>query len=120
VLATVLTGSAEEWSSHAHRGMGWHPRCGRLDVNNGLLLSALSDAAFDKGLLSFDDAGRPLASPGLGADARQALGDAAPPLYGLRQAHKANLAAHRVRMGFESGRITSAIRGSVIPLQGSR
>jgi hypothetical protein len=73
----------------------------RLDVHNGLLLSALWDAAFDKGIVSFDDAGRPLASPGLGAAARQALGlDVALPLQGLREAHKTNLAAHRAKYGF--------------------
>jgi hypothetical protein len=73
----------------------------RLDVHNGLLLSALWDAAFDKGLVSFDTAGQPLASPSLGAPARHALGlDAAQPLQGLRVAHKANLAAHRARFGF--------------------
>src|SRR5258708_7925434 len=37
----------------------------RLDVHNGLLLSALWDAAFDAGLISFDDAGRILRSPAL-------------------------------------------------------
>ena len=31
----------------------------RLDVHNGLLLSALWDAAFDRGLVTFDDAGQP-------------------------------------------------------------
>lgn len=31
----------------------------RLDVHNGLLLSALWDAAFDQGLVTFDDDGRP-------------------------------------------------------------
>ena len=34
----------------------------RLDVHNGLLLSALWDAGFDAGLISFDDDGRPLCS----------------------------------------------------------
>lgn len=34
----------------------------RLDVHNGLLLSALWDAAFDAGLVSFDDSGEPLFS----------------------------------------------------------
>jgi hypothetical protein len=35
----------------------------RLDVHNGLLLSALWDAAFDNGLISFDNDGNVLASP---------------------------------------------------------
>ena len=53
----------------------------RLDVHNGLLLSALWDAAFDRGLISFADDGRVLVSPQLSETARTALGVAtAPPL----------------------------------------
>jgi predicted restriction endonuclease len=73
----------------------------RLDVHNGLLLSALWDAAFDQGLVSFDDDGAALASSSLSATARLALGiEPAPALHGLRDAHRANLAAHRTRHGF--------------------
>lgn len=46
----------------------------RLDVNNGLLLSALWDAAFDAGLVSFDDDGAALISQHLSLEARQMLG----------------------------------------------
>jgi hypothetical protein len=42
----------------------------RLDVHNGLLLSALWDAAFDTGLVSFTDDGAALASPELSTAAR--------------------------------------------------
>ncbi|WEY40081.1 HNH endonuclease [Paraburkholderia sp. SUR17] len=45
----------------------------RLDSNNGLLLSANLDALFDKGLITFDDAGRMQMSPRLGAKHRAAL-----------------------------------------------
>jgi hypothetical protein len=73
----------------------------RLDVHNGLLLSALWDAAFDQGLVSFADDGTVRASSSLSATARQALAiDTAPALHGLRDAHGANLAAHRARHGF--------------------
>jgi hypothetical protein len=73
----------------------------RLDVHNGLLLSALWDAAFDRGLISFADNGMVLASPKLGEAARTALGiSAAVPLAGLRDAHRTNLARHRSRSGF--------------------
>jgi hypothetical protein len=73
----------------------------RLDVHNGLLLSALWDAAFDKGLVSFNDDGTLRLSSSLSEAARQALDVAhAPPLPGLRDAHRANLAAHRARHGF--------------------
>jgi hypothetical protein len=73
----------------------------RLDVHNGLLLSALWDAAFDQGLVSFGDDGIPLASSSLSAVARQALAvDTAPALQGLREAHRVKLAEHRARHGF--------------------
>ena len=73
----------------------------RLDVHNGLILSALWDASFDTGLLSFADDGTVLANPGLSATARSALGiGSSPRLPHLRDAHRANLAAHRARHGF--------------------
>jgi putative restriction endonuclease len=72
----------------------------RLDVHNGLLLSALWDAAFDKGLVSFADDGKPLASPRLSEVARNILAlDQATSFCGLRDAHRANLAIHRARHG---------------------
>ena len=73
----------------------------RLDVHNGLLLSALWDAAFDQGLVSFADDGTALASSSLSAIARQALAvDIAPAVQGLREGHCANLAVHRARHRF--------------------
>ncbi len=73
----------------------------RLDVHNGLLLSALWDAAFDRGLVSFGDDGAALAGPGLSDAARRALGfDRAPWLPVLQDSHRANLAVHRTRHGF--------------------
>lgn len=72
----------------------------RLDVHNGLLLSALWDAAFDRGLISFADDGCALASPKLSETARDVLAlDKAPRLGGLREGHRANLALHRVHNG---------------------
>lgn len=52
----------------------------RLDVHNGLLLSSLWDAAFDEGLVTFDDEGRPIVSPDLtdAAIAALRLGRATP------------------------------------------
>jgi hypothetical protein len=73
----------------------------RLDVHNGLLLSVLWDAAFDTGLVSFADDGTALASPGLSIAARTSLDiERAPRLLNVRDAHRANLAAHRARHGF--------------------
>jgi HNH endonuclease len=72
-----------------------------LDVHNGLLLSALWDAAFDRGLVSFADDGSVLVSPRLGEREHEALGLAnVLALQGLRAAHRVNLALHRNLHGF--------------------
>jgi len=72
----------------------------RLDVHNGLLLSALWDAAFDTGLVGFSDDGSVLPSPALSPAARAALSlDAIAPLAPLTSAHRRNLAYHRKRFG---------------------
>jgi hypothetical protein len=72
----------------------------RLDVHNGLLLSALWDAAFDRGLISFGDDGAVLVSGRLSSAARQALSvTTATALSGLTDKHRANLARHRQAFG---------------------
>jgi hypothetical protein len=73
----------------------------RLDVHNGLLLSALWDAAFDKGLVSFTDDGKALASLELGELAQRALAiETAPAIPGLGEEHSRYLALHRAKHGF--------------------
>jgi hypothetical protein len=67
----------------------------RLDVHNGLLLSALWDAAFDRLLVTFDDDGLPECSPNLGEMARSALQWAKP--IPLTDQHRENLGWHRDR-----------------------
>ena len=75
----------------------------RLDVHNGLLLSALWDAAFDAGLVSFADDGAVLVSPTLGALATGALATGpTSALQGLTTRHRANLAWHRADLGFDA------------------
>jgi hypothetical protein len=65
----------------------------RLDVHNGLLLSALWDAAFDRGLVTFDDDGRPQFSPKLSEAARTELRWQSP--IPLTDKHRTRLARHR-------------------------
>ena len=65
----------------------------RLDVHNGLLLSALWDAAFDSGLVSFDDDGVPLFSPKLTDAARASLAWSSP--LRLTPQHCEKLSWHR-------------------------
>lgn len=68
----------------------------RLNVHNGLLLSALWDAAFDRVLVTFDDDGKPEFSPCVSDAARQALLWSQPiPLTDL---HREHLAHHRQRL----------------------
>jgi hypothetical protein len=72
----------------------------RLDVHNGLLLSALWDAAFDAGLVSFDDDGFPLFSVALTRDARNSLLWKTP--LRLMPQHQKQLAWHRKHLFGES------------------
>lgn len=68
----------------------------RLDVHNGLLLSALWDAAFDRALVTFDDEGNPQFSPELSEQARAELRWSAP--ISLIDEHRRRLARHRERV----------------------
>jgi hypothetical protein len=70
----------------------------RLDVHNGLLLSALWDAAFDSGLVSFGDAGNPLFSSSLGPDAKALLRWRRP--VPLSEKHREKLAWHRAAFSY--------------------
>lgn len=67
----------------------------RLDVHNGLLLSALWDAAFDRALVTFDDEGKPIVSPKISDEARQALQWTQ--CLPLTDFHRKNLQNHRQR-----------------------
>lgn len=67
----------------------------RLDVYNGLLLSALWDAAFDRALVTFDDEGRPEFSPALSERARNELRWTSP--IPLTDEHRFRLAHHKER-----------------------
>ena len=68
----------------------------RLDSNNGLLLNANLDAAFDKGLISFEDDGRIIVSAALNVDDRRALGiNSGLRIQNLREAHLPYLRYHR-------------------------
>lgn len=71
----------------------------RLDVHNGLLLSALWDAAFDAGLVSFDDEGRVLRSPFLSPAAAARLEIESAMQVRLTDAHRKNLTCHRGKFG---------------------
>lgn len=68
----------------------------RLDVHNGLLLSALWDAAFDRGLVSFEDDGHPIFSPALSEIARGEL--RWQERISLTDKHRARLAWHRTQL----------------------
>lgn len=67
----------------------------RLDVYNGLLLSALWDAAFDRALVTIDDLGTPLFSSKLSTAARSMLHWIEP--IPLRSLHREYLIQHRER-----------------------
>ena len=68
----------------------------RLDVHNGFLLSALWDAAFDRGLVTFDDEGQPKFSPSLSDVARGELRWQEP--IPLTDKHRKQLTWHRINL----------------------
>lgn len=68
----------------------------RLDVHNGLLLSALWDAAFDRGLVTFNYEGVPEFSSALSVIARSALQWLNP--FPLTDQHKQRLEWHRANV----------------------
>lgn len=74
----------------------------RLDVHNGLLLSSLWDAAFDAGLVTFDDLGRAVPSPQLSDTAFDALRLQHSPPLSLTSDHRQRLEWHRANI-WQSG-----------------
>lgn len=68
----------------------------RLNVHNGLLLSALWDAAFDRALVTFNDDGEPMFSVQLSPSARAELRWERP--ISLTDGHRLRLAHHRRRL----------------------
>lgn len=71
----------------------------RLDVHNGLLLTAHLDAAFDRGLISIDDDGKVIQSPRLSKLGATILGvNASSAVRSLAPAHMSYLAWHRANV----------------------
>lgn len=71
----------------------------RLDVHNGLLLSANLDAAFDGGFISVADSGLVLVSGALDGEARALLGLARPvKVRGIAEGHRRYLGWHREKV----------------------
>lgn len=93
-----LTGISDPALLRASHIIPWS-ECGsdaeRLDVHNGLLLSALWDAAFDRALVTLDDEGKPEFSPNLSALARGELRWLSP--ISLTHEHRKRLVRHRER-----------------------
>jgi hypothetical protein len=77
----------------------------RLYVHNGLLLSALWDAAFDAGLVSFAGDGTVLAAAMLSAVAYAALNSSklSSAVVALTPGHLVNMTRHRSKYGFSPG-----------------
>lgn len=80
----------------------------RLDAFNGFLLSALFDALFDSGLITFHDDGRMVVSTAVGATQQQLLGldtEALPSLRWISPNHLPYLAWHREKVFINHGGI---------------
>ena len=72
----------------------------RLNIHNGLLLSALWDSAFDRGLVTFNDEGKPQFSPSLSEAAKAELRWQEP--ISLTKNHRDRLLWHRKNL-FKGG-----------------
>lgn len=70
----------------------------RLDVHNGFLLSSLWDAAFDCGLISFEDDGALLVSRQMGQAARKSLDVQSASRLPLHDEHRPRLRWHRTNL----------------------
>lgn len=97
--ACPITGITEPDPLGASHIVSWN-RCEleseRLNPDNGLLLSSLWDAAFDRGLVSFDDGGVALAAPQVSSGTwKQMSCGQAKSITGLNDRHRVNLAWHR-------------------------
>lgn len=75
----------------------------RLEIHNGLLPSALWDAAFDRALVTFDDQGRPEFAPSLSEKARAALPWSVP--IPLTDKHRYRIARHCEQARSEIGSV---------------
>ena len=93
---TGITDTALLRSSHIKPWRDCATDAERLDPFNGLLLSALWDAAFDAGLLTFEDTGEAVLSTSLSQSAANSLGAPAP--VRLTDRHRAYLSWHRQRV----------------------
>jgi len=94
-----LTGITDECLLRASHIVPW-AACAddaqRLDVHNGILLSALWDAAFDAGLVTFADNGEVQFSPRLSDAAKAKLvTNTTVSLTGMADQHLVNMAWHR-------------------------
>lgn len=98
---TGITDPALLRASHIVPWMACNTDAERLDVYNGLLLSALWDAAFDRGLVTFGDDGQPEFSPALSEAARAELRFQSP--IALTDKHRVRLAWHRANLYRKNG-----------------
>ena len=98
-----LTGIREEALLRASHIVPW-AECRsddeRLDVFNGLLLAAHWDAAFDRGLVSFDESGRPLMKAGLDRAVVELLAPESVSPLPLDLRHRRQLSWHRAHFRF--------------------
>lgn len=94
-----LTGISEPDLLRASHIVPWN-RCkaetDRLDPDNGLLLSSLWDAAFDRGLISFNDGGAAMSTPQISEATMRHMSEGKDSqIVGLNEGHRRNMAWHR-------------------------
>jgi len=99
--ACAVTGISDSELLRASHAKPWAlcaTNAERLDVFNGLLLSALWDAAFDSGFVTFGADGRAILSPSLSQKARRELAIDTVGRIRLRDEHQPYLEFHRAQI----------------------
>lgn len=91
-------------ASHIKRWEACESSHERLDENNGLLLAASIDAAFDVGLISFSEGGEILLSSTLTGNNTKRLGVGGNVVIPMSVKREVFMKWHRQRFGFETGR----------------
>lgn len=96
---TGITDAALLRASHIRPWAQCETAAQRLDVHNGILLAAHLDAAFDQGLLTFDESGCCVLSPQLSVAGRGLFSAwAGVRIAGITPAHQVYLRWHRARV----------------------
>lgn len=101
-VACEVTGIADSELLRVSHIVSWsESKAHRLNPENIILLSSLWDAAFDRGMVSFDDEGTAIFSKSLSKHSRRLLQDSEARTLALTDERKGFLESHRLKHGLK-------------------